>query len=244
LVDLLDGLLVGDVGLQALRARLLEAARPDRIIIWLYAGHARELLRGLATGAVPLTHAGLDQFRNRPAADHVRGLLVAVGLLPTRDEGPAHFDRWLAGRLADHAATTEDFKALSQFATWRLRPYLATKARQRALSEGQVNNATQRLRVAAALLAWLCGRGRELSQCTQADLDVWFATPPSTHLHAVPFLRWAMTTRRAPRLELSRGADVVRAVRCAACPGRRASTAAATSNLATYFTATHWCPLP
>jgi hypothetical protein len=33
-----------------------EAARRDRIVIWLYADHARDLLRGLSTGAVALTH--------------------------------------------------------------------------------------------------------------------------------------------------------------------------------------------
>jgi integrase len=203
--DVLDGLLVGDVDLQALRTRLLEAARPDRIIIWLYAEHARDLLHRLSTGAVPLTHAALDEFGNRPAADHVRGLLVAVGLLPAREEGLARFDRWVAEHLAEHAATTDDFKLLSQFATWRLRAVLARGTADKPVSEGQMNGATQRLRVAGALLAWLRGRGRELAQCTQADLDVWFATPPSTHVHAIPFLRWAMGTRRAPKLELSRG---------------------------------------
>lgn len=123
--DVLDGLLVGDVDMQALRTRLLEAARPDRIVIWLYADHARDLLHRLSTGAVPLTHAALDEFGNRPAADHVRGLLVAVGLLPTREEALARFDRWVAEHLAEHAATTDDFKLLSQFATWRLRAVLA-----------------------------------------------------------------------------------------------------------------------
>lgn len=93
LSDVLNELLVGDVDLQALRTRLLEAARPDRIVIWLYADHARDLLRGLSSGAVSLTHAALDEFANRPAADHVRGLLVAVGLLPAREEGLARFDR-------------------------------------------------------------------------------------------------------------------------------------------------------
>ena len=203
--DVLNELLVGDVDLQALRTRLLEAARPDRIVIWLYADHARDLLRGLSTGAVTLSHAALDEFENRPAADHVRGLLVAVGLLPAREEGLARFDRWVAEHLAEHAATREDFKLLSQFATWRLRADLAGRAVEKPVSEGQVNGATQRLRVAGALLAWLRGRGGELARCTQADVDTWFATPPSTHVHAIPFLRWAMATRRAPTLELSRG---------------------------------------
>ena len=204
LADLLDELLVGDVDLEDLRARLLQAARPDRIVIWLYARHARDLLRGLAAGAVPLTHTGLDAFENRRSADHVRGLLVAVGLLPKRDDGLARFDRWVANHIAEHAATADELKMLSQFATWNLRPELVKRARGEAVSEGQVNGATQRIRVAGALLMWLRARGRELAACTQADIDAWFASPPSTRVHAVPFLRWAMATRRAPKLQLPR----------------------------------------
>ena len=110
LADLLDELLVGNVDLEALRARLLQAARPDRIVIWLYARHARDLLRGLAAGAVPLTHTWLDAFENRRSADHVRGLLVAVGLLPRRDDGLARFDRWVANhrRACGHRRRTQD----------------------------------------------------------------------------------------------------------------------------------------
>ncbi len=52
-----------------------------------------------------------------------------------------------------------------------LRPDLAGKAGQAALSEDQVNNATERLRVAGAFLAWLGGRGRDLLGCRHADLD-------------------------------------------------------------------------
>lgn len=87
---------------------------------------------------------------------------------------------------------------LSQFATWNLRPELVKRARGEAVSEGQVNGATQRIRVAGALLTWLRARGRELAACTQADIEAWFASPPSTRVHAVPFLRWALATRRAP----------------------------------------------
>ncbi len=59
--DTLDGLLDGDVDLSALRARLVEVARPDSIIIWLYQPHAQDLLRGLATATIPLTHAALER---------------------------------------------------------------------------------------------------------------------------------------------------------------------------------------
>ena len=66
----------------------------------------------------------------------------------------------------------------------------------------QVNNATQSLRVAASLLAWLRERGRDLATCTQGDLDQWFATPPATRAHASAFVAWAVTTGRTPTLSV------------------------------------------
>jgi hypothetical protein len=200
--DTLDGLLEGDVDLSALRERLLSSARPDHLIIWLYRSPAAELLAGLAAGTIALTHQGLDGVAHRRAAEHLRGLLVAVGLLPERDERLARFDRWVCEHLAEHAATAEDLKVLSAFATWGLRRHLVTRSEQAPVRDAQLTNATQKLRVAAGLLVWLRQRGHELEGCTQADLDEWFATPPMTHVHASPFLRWAIANRRCPRLRM------------------------------------------
>lgn len=60
---------------------MLDAARPDHLITWLSRNHVRELLRGLSAATIPLTHEGLDRFAHRVAADHLRSLLVAAGLL-------------------------------------------------------------------------------------------------------------------------------------------------------------------
>lgn len=203
--DSLDLLMAGDVDLSALRARLLAVARPDRLTIWLYRPSVRELLVGLATGSVLLTHASLDAFDSRPVAEHVRGLLVAVGLLPARDERLARFDRWVLEHLAEHADSPEDLKVLGLFATWGLRRHLVTSSEAAPLRDSQVHTATQYLRVSAAMLAWLHDeRGRELAACTQADLDCWFASGPSTHALARSFVRWAIATRRCPALRVPR----------------------------------------
>lgn len=82
--DVVDRLMDGDVDLSCLRAHLLRAARPDSLIIWLYQSHVQELLHVLSTGAIALSRPGLDGFGHRQAADHMRGLLVSVGLLPMR----------------------------------------------------------------------------------------------------------------------------------------------------------------
>jgi hypothetical protein len=134
------------------------------------------------------------------AADHLRALLVAAGILPARDERLAHFDRWVAEQLAEVATSETDLKLLQQFATWQLRRHLVTQSRKGPLRDEQVTNATQSLRVAASLLAWLRERNRDLATCTQSDLDEWFTTPPATRTHAAAFVRWAATTRRMAKL--------------------------------------------
>ena len=202
LAEVLDGLMDGPIDLSPLRTKLLEAARPDRLIIWLYDAPPRKLIQALNTGAIPLSHQGLDSFVHRVAADHLRALLVAAGVLPARDERLAHFDRWVAERLAEVAATETDLKLLQQFATWGLRRHLVTQSRKGPLRDEQVTNATQSLRVAASLLAWLRERERDLATCTQADLDDWFTTPPATRAQATTFVRWAVATRRTAKLSV------------------------------------------
>jgi hypothetical protein len=188
--------------LSPLRERLLAAARPDRVVIWQYRPHVRQLLRELSDGSLPLSHQGLDAAPNRGTAEHLRSLLVDVGLLEARDESLARFDRFIADRLPPVAETPDDLKLLQLFATWQQRPHLMSH--KAAVGEGQLHHATQVLRVSADFLRWLRSRDRSLATCTQADVDVWFATPPSTRAHAVGFLRWAGDTHRCQRLALAR----------------------------------------
>jgi hypothetical protein len=51
------------------------------------------------------------------------------------------------------------------------------------LSHGPYQRAKQRLTVAAIFLAWLARRGHQLGECTQHDLDSWFAAAPCTRQH-------------------------------------------------------------
>jgi hypothetical protein len=193
LADDLDSLLAGPVDLSLLRERLLSAPRPDSIIIWLYSPTVRALLRDLAGGTIAVSHQALDVFTPRRSADHLRELLVSVAILPTRDELLVRFDRLVLDHIDKQAATKSDREILAQFARWGLRPQLVAKAQSAPLRDAQINNATQRLRVATALLAWLDHhRHHDLSHIEQADIDEWFTTPPSTRTHAAGFLRWAI----------------------------------------------------
>lgn len=201
--DTLDAIMIGDVDLSGLRSRLVSVTRPNSLLVWLKRTEVRELLTDLSTGTVALTHAGLDSFSVRRIAEHIRGLLVAVGLLPTRDEYLAHFDRWVGERLAEHAGSAEDLKVLQAYAAWELRRHLVTRSEADALDADQIARATQHLRVSATLLTWLrVERDHNLAACTQADLDSWFVGGTGTRVMANNFTRWAIRTQRCPKLRI------------------------------------------
>ena len=79
---------------------------------------------------------------------------------------------------------------------WRLlRQLRSGSTTATPLGHGPYQRAKQRLTVAIAFLAWLNGRGRQLGECTQHDLDQWFASGPTTRRHVIAFLSWARQQR-------------------------------------------------
>ena len=58
------------------------------------------MLADLAAGANSISHEALDAHPRRRAADYLRHVLVANGVLPARDEALARLERFLAATLA------------------------------------------------------------------------------------------------------------------------------------------------
>jgi len=172
-------------------------------VVWLRrSAITRQTLRDLAHGRIPRSHAALDAAGTSRAVEYLRCLLVRYGVLPPRDRRLADFQRWAATKL-DSLGDAEHRQVLGRF----LRGYLLRHLRSGSttatpLSHGPYQRAKQRLTVAAAFLAWLAGRGHQLGECTQYDLDSWFAAGPSTRQHALTFLSWARRQRILRGIEL------------------------------------------
>lgn len=177
-----------------LKERLLQAPRPDSIIIWLYNDAPKRLLSGLAAGTITLEHASLDNYPHAHTADHIRGILADTGMLPSRNTQLANYDRWTKNQLATLTNNKDDEKTLQQSAIWHLRARLHKHGEQ--LRPSQINNATQQVRVAAQFLAWLQHRSQNLASCSQQDLDNWLSEPPTTHWTVRPFIIWANKTNQ------------------------------------------------
>ncbi|MFJ2595099.1 hypothetical protein [Streptomyces erythrochromogenes] len=176
------------------------APRPKGCLTWVGKPHVQKILRALAHGEVPLTHEGLSTLSPWRSVAHVRDLLMHTGVLPHRDRHPLLFERRLPEWL-DTIADAEHRQLLNRFATWHLLRKLRATAAKRPLGPGAVKTARTQLIQAAAFLVWLAERDRAVGECTQTDLDAWFAQDATARRVVQAFLRWSMDHQVMPRLK-------------------------------------------
>jgi hypothetical protein len=169
---------------------------------WLARSPAVPLLAALARGEQPLSHATLDTAAASRggrafAVEHLRRLLVASGALPDRDEHLHRLEQRLPALLA--AAHPADQQVLRAYATWQLLRRLRGTAAQARPTLRAASRARDALTEAARFLTELRGRGRDLTGCTQADLDDWLAARAAARRLLPAFLRWAAGQQHLPR---------------------------------------------
>jgi integrase len=183
--------------------RFCQMTRPRAGILWISRPHVPPILTALARGQVPLTHDGLSQLSPWRSVIHVRDLLTACGVLPPADRFQVLFEQWLATWL-DGISNQQHRHVLNRFATWHtLRRFRAVTAGGDTVGYARNQAARNSLVQSAAFLAWLAARDQTLGQCTQADVDSWFAQPGHARDRTIPFLRWCITHQEMPRLQMT-----------------------------------------
>lgn len=168
---------------------------------WLRESPLVPLLAELGRGELELTHEALDAHPSRRAARRLEDLLVAAGALPARDPALARMEEW----IEQHLAVSDHETLLRPFAHWIVLRRYRRRSQQAPLNLGELGRAKAELVSADAFLDWLTGRGRQLEQCTQADIDAWVSGPRTDRHIARRFARWAMAQKLMPRLEFSAG---------------------------------------
>jgi len=175
-------------------------ADPWSVLLWLNLTHVRERVGALVSGAVALTHEGIDTMPGGQGREHLRGLLMVHGLLPERDRHLMAFERWQSLRIAE-IEEPADRQVIHLYLAWRHLRDLTVRSAAGRLSAAAVAAARQRTNAALKLLAWLRARGTTLEACSQSDIDSWFATASNPQA-AVDFLVWAMRHRRCPSVSV------------------------------------------
>lgn len=186
--------------LASLLEAICAARNPKSALNWLARSHGAALLADLAAGTLPATHQALDAHPRRRAADFLRHMLTAADVLAPRDEELTRTAHWLDDIL--HTVTPETAQRhLRSYATWQVMRRLRASAQRAARPRSYTGHARRNIRAAAEFLGWLHTHDRTLAQCTQADVDAWLTTGPST-AQVRDFLSWAATHGHCPTLTI------------------------------------------
>lgn len=202
--------------LTAVFEAICAARTPRAALNWLRQGAAASLLADVASDRLPATHQALDAHPHARAADYLRHMLVAGGVLAPRDEKLARAERWLADLLA--AIDIPEHRRLVQaFATWRVMRRLRRSAELNPGPRTYTTHAKVKIKAAADFLAWLAARDTTLARARQADIDHWLITSPRA-CHVRDFLTWAAQRHQCPSFDVP---DPERAVGTAIDPDER-----------------------
>ena len=175
-----------------------EHARSARI--WLIVNrHATTLIRDLAQGVVPLEHATFTGHSHPGKVAFLRELCIEHGLLEPVHLDIERFQTWLDAKLL--GTDPDDARLLKQYTRWvhlNRMHHLATIGQ---LKKGTFLAAKQSTTVASEFLDHIRAREHSPATCSQADVDDWLATGPTTRSLARGFVRWAISHRHIEPLE-------------------------------------------
>lgn len=172
-------------GLLALRHDIATAEHSITANRWLTKQPAASVLADLAAGRMPLTHAAFDRLPKRPALEHLRLTLVAVGALPERDEELVRLEQ----ALTDFLTRQQDLnrrRILHRYLIWNLLRRLRSRNNGRRTTRQQVLRIRMHRRAAEAFLDWLDAHHLTLDTFGQPDLERWQNDPGGSYATRPP----------------------------------------------------------
>ncbi|MFI1189328.1 hypothetical protein [Streptomyces californicus] len=199
LADLLgDGAVVA-AELDPFRRALVAVERPDHAMSWLTKPKVRDLLTALGKDPRPVTHDLLDELPEGKTLHYLRGLLMATGALPARDQRLTNLELWINQKL-DGRKDLAERRVLHGYAIWHHLRRLRQRVRGQQLTVDQDQNVRIHINGAVQLLDDLAGHGVLLGACTQSDVDDFMANRATYPTRTAHFVRWAVAHRHAHNL--------------------------------------------
>jgi hypothetical protein len=179
----------------------IAAARtPYSALNWLRTGAAAVILADVAAGRTALTHQALDEHHSPRAADYLRHMLVAGGVLPSRDEALARFERWSRDVL-EAIDRPADRRLVQAYLTWRILRRLRRRSENNPGPRTGTARARHQVLSVVAFLDWLRCGDLALASCRQGDVDTWLATSPAAY-DVRDFLTWAGDRKHCQNLDI------------------------------------------
>lgn len=161
-------------------AAIAAAPQPHSALNWLRKGAGAPSLADLAAGRLALTHEALDTHPRTRAADYLRRVLTAHGVLADRDEALVRLHRWIDD-LSAGIDPPADRRLVRAYATWRVLRRLRRHAADHPQPRTPTHNAKLHLQAAADLLDWLARRDTTLRHRTHQGCRSGTTTRPCSN---------------------------------------------------------------
>lgn len=187
--------------LKGLHDTIVASASPRKALNWLRRGAGSPILTELARGSLALSHEALDAHGQHRAANHVRQMLVAHGVLGHRDEQLHALEQLTAATVAG-VARPDDRKTVAAFATWRVLRRVRRRAENNTTGRTAISHARNQVIGAVRFLDWLADHDLTLATCTQGDLELWLATGPRSRHDIHHFLQWTSERKLSVKLKI------------------------------------------
>jgi hypothetical protein len=192
-----------DLSLKRLIGVLAGAGRPESVYTWMRGANTKELLTGLGTRSIALTHESFDALPASRSVEYLREMLVHHGMLPDRDRQLSAFEGWLAVRIQDLAGTPHIQAPIERFARWHHLKRLRTMASPGKSLNTAVRSAKQEITETGEFLAWLLAdHGLAIQGLRQAHLNQYLSEGPSTRYAIRTFVVWSIKNKEIGRLEI------------------------------------------
>lgn len=205
LADRLTALLADPSGqvhpqLVGVHAALLAARRPQATLGWLSRSSGPAILRQMALGQIPISHAAFEAMPVNKTTNYLRDLLTALDVLPAYHAEVERLSPWLADLLATMPRPDADL--IARYARWHVLRRLREQATRDKATHSAVQNARATIVAATRYLIWLAEQQTTLAEATQDDLDRYLLAFPARRGPVAPFIGWArehaLTTTNRP----------------------------------------------
>ncbi|MGI5243382.1 hypothetical protein [Dactylosporangium sp. CA-139066] len=173
--------------LQPLADAIAAGRNPASGLTWLGKPATAAALHALATSPNRLTHEAIDQLEGN--TQHLRGLLVAAGVLPPRDEELERLIAWTRTILRDRPAA--HVTLVRPFVQWVILRRARRQSGRQPLTRGAVDGLKSRVVQPLRFLAWLDTVSATLATADQGHVERWLRDGPTTRYALHPFIIWA-----------------------------------------------------
>ena len=168
--------------------------------IWMITNpDAKNLLRDIAHGEAPVAHETFTGHPHPTKVAFLRELFIEHGLLEPVHLEIERFETWLHKKLS--GTTSEQSRLIKQYARWVHMNRMQHLAQTGQLRKGTLLAARQSTSVALDFLHFLDQQNVEPAKCSQADIDRWLSTGPTTRSLARGFVRWASRHGHLPETD-------------------------------------------